>query len=533
MNTPRELVFEEEARNKLFSGIKQLADTVAVTLGPKGRNVGLEKSWGSPTITNDGRSILRDIDLLDQYEDMGAKLAREVGNKIKDIAGDGTTTGTILLRAIVEGGLRQVAAGVSPISLKRGIEQALEVVVREIEQAATPVETTEQICNIATVSASGDREIGELITEALTRVQQKGVVTIEEGKGTETKLEVVEGMRFDRGYLSPYFCTNGEKLLVEMNEVSLLLVDKKIGSIQELLPILQIIASTGRQLLIVAEDIEGDALATLVVNRLRGTLKVCAIKAPGFGDRRKAMLEDLAILTGGSVISDETGKPLKNATLDQLGFAEKVIIDKEGTTIIQGGGETAAIQARVVQLGREMEVAKSSYDREKLEERCAKLSGGVAVVRVGAPTESEMKEKKQRMEDSLDSTQAALESGFLPGGGVALLRAADAVDALKLDPEEARGALILKMACEAPIRQLCANAGVDGSVIVQQVRQKSGSFGYNVMTEQMEDLLKTGVIDAAKVVIAGITHAASVAALVLLSEVLIGDAEDGESDQRP
>ncbi len=445
-----------------------------------------------------------------------------MANKIKESAGDGTTTGTILLRALVVAGIRYITAGASPINLKRGIEKAVAAVVAEIEKNATPVKSDDDTRNIATVSASGDREIGNTIAGAL---KQGSVVTIEEGQGTETTIEVVEGMQFDRGYLSSYFCTNSETLTVEMENPAILLVDKKITSIQELLPLLQPLAITGRELLIIAKDVEPDALATLVVNRLRGTLKAAAVKAPGFGDRRKAILQDLAILTGATLISDETGTLLKDATPDILGSAERVIIGKDETTLVNGGGNLDALAARISQLDRETEQATSTYDREKLEERRAKLSGGIAVIRIGAQSEVEMKQQKQMMTDSLSSTRAALESGIVVGGGVALLHAAEAIDRLHLNGEEALGGAIVKKACEAPIRQLANNAGLDGSIIVAEVMAATPHTGYNVLTDQVEDLFKAGVLDPAKVVIATLTHAASTAGMVLLSEALITDAD--------
>ncbi len=522
-STPKEIIFEDEAREKLLHGVQKLAEVVAYTLGPMGRTVGLEKSWGAPAITNDGGSIVSEINLPDQYEDMGVKLGQEVASKVKELAGDGTTTGILLLRALCEGGLRHITAGGSPITIKRGIEKAASAVVKELERMAKPITSLEDTRNIACVSASGNREIGEMITEALDK---GAVVTIEEGKGTEDLLEVVEGMQFDRGYLSPYFCTNNEKLVVEMASPYILLIDKKVGSIQELLPILQAVAASGKQMLIIAEDVEADALATLVVNRLRGTLKVAAVKAPGFGDRRKAMLQDLAVLTGATVISEETGLQLKEATIEMLGSAEKVVIAKDETVIVKGAGTEEAIDKRIQQIDAERKLASSSYDQEKLDERKAKLSGGVAVVRVGALTEPEMKQKKQMMEDSLSSTKAAIESGIVAGGGVALLGAAKAIDKLGLTGEEALGGLIVKSACEAPLRQLAHNAGIDGSIIIDQVSKAKEGFGLNMTTGEVEDLIKAGIIDPAKVVITALTHAASTAGVILLSEALIADAPD-------
>ncbi len=432
--TPKEIIFEEEARTKLLDGINKLADVIAVTLGPKGRNVGLEK-WGAPTITNDGNSIVRDIDLKDSFENMGVSMAKEVATKIKEKCGDGTTTGTLLLRALVRTGLKQVTSGASPIALKRGMEKAVEAVIAELERSVTPVKTAEETLSIATVSASGNREIGEMISEAMEKVGRSGVITIEEAKGRDTTIELVEGMQFDRGYLSPYFCTDMEKMIVELQNPQILLVNKKIASVQEFLPVLQLVAASGKELLIIAEDIEGDALSTLVVNKLRGTLKVTAVKAPGFGDRRKAMLEDIAIITGGTLITEEAGINLKDVDASVLGGAEKITITKDNTTIVNGSGKEDLIMSRVRLIETEMKHTESSYDKEKLEERKAKLSGGVAVIRVGAATEPELKNRKQMFEDSLNSTKAALEEGIVPGGGVALLSAISAIYALELKCE--------------------------------------------------------------------------------------------------
>ncbi len=528
MSTPKEIVFEEEARNHLLKGIKKLAETVAFTLGPKGRNVGLEKSWGSPTITNDGASIIRDIELPEKYENMGAAMAKEAVQKIKDKCGDGTTTGTLLLCALVEAGVKNIASGASPIGIKRGIDKAVDAIVKEVEKGAIPVRTAQEKKNIATVSASGNQEIGNLIAEAMEKVNSSGAITVEEGKSTDTSIEVVKGMKFDRGYLSPYLCTNLEKMIVEMDQADILLVDKKISNIHELLPVLQIVASTGRQLLIIAEDIEGDALSTLVVNKLRGTLKVAAVKAPGFGDRRKAMLEDIAVLTGATVVSEEVGMSLKEIPVTVMGKAEKVTITKETTTIVGGSGSAEALNGRLKLLDAEISQSKSSYDKEKLEERRAKLSGGVAVIRVGAATETEMKQKKQMFDDSLSSTRAALEEGIVPGGGVALLTASKAVQELNLEGDEAIGAKIVLHACESPLRQIAINTGKDGSVILSEVLHSPKNFGFNALTEKVEDLVQAGVVDPAKVVKNTLTYAASTAGIVLLSEALIADADEEE-----
>lgn len=526
--TPKDIIFEEEARNCLLTGIKKLADIVAFTLGPKGRNVGLEKSWGAPTITNDGASIIRDIQLPDKYENMGVAMAKEVVQKIKEKCGDGTTTGALLLRALVEAGVKNISSGASPIGLKRGIDKAVDAVVKAIEKAAIPVKTKKETSNVATVSASGNREIGDLIAEAMEKVSTSGAITIEEGKTTETTIELVKGMKFDRGYVSPYLCTNLEKMTIEMEHAQILLVDKKISNIHELLPVLQSIASAGRELLIIAEDIEGDALSTLVVNKLRGTLKVAAVKAPGFGDRRKAMLQDIAVLTGATVVSEETGMSLKEIPITSLGSAEKVTITKETTTIVGGTGSPEQIAARIKQLDAEIEQCQSSYDKEKLEERRAKLSGGVAVIRVGAATETEMKQKKQMFDDSLNSTRAALEEGIVPGGGVALLNASKAIKDLKLEGDEAVGAKIVLYACEAPLKQIASNAGFDGSVILSDILQSPKNYGLNALTDKVEDLVAAGVIDPAKVVKNTLTYAASTAGIVLLSEALITEADEEE-----
>ncbi len=530
MSEAKEIIFEQEARDKLAKGIQQLANAVRPTLGPKGRNVGLEKSWGAPSITNDGNSIVKDIELPDQYENMGVAMAQEVAAKLKDKCGDGTTTGTLLLDALVQNGIKHIAAGTSPISIKRGIDKGVEAIIAELEKMAIPVKGTGDTKNIATVSASGNEEIGSYIADAIEKVGKEGVVTIEEAKGTETTIEMVEGMQFDRGYISAYFVTNQEKMTIEMENPYLLLVDKKISSIQEMIPVLQAVAATGRELLIVSEDLEADVLATLVVNKLRGTLKVTAVKAPGFGDRRKAMLQDIAVLTGATLVSEEAGIYLKDASLDVLGSCDRVIITKETTTLVGGKGDAEAIDARVGQIESEHDQSTSSYDKEKLLERKAKLKGGVAVIRVGAATEPELKQKKQMFEDSLSSTKAALEEGIVAGGGIALLHASRAIAKLKLEDEEALGANLVALACEAPARQIVANAGQDGSVVLAELKEKQGSIGFNARTEKIENLIEAGVIDPVKVVKNCITHAASVAGIVLISEALIGDAPDEEED---
>ncbi|MCB1106903.1 MAG: chaperonin GroEL [Chlamydiia bacterium] len=530
MSTPKELIFEEEAREKLKEGIDKLADTVSVTLGPKGKNIGIESSWGAPKITNDGNSIVKDIELKDTYANMGVSMGKEVARKIKEKSGDGTTTGIILLRALVKQGIKNIASGVSPITLKRGIDKGVEIVMEELDKLSTPVEKAEAIQNIATVSASGNQEIGQTIFDAIDKVGKSGVITIEEGKGTTTTIEMVEGMQFDRGYTSPYFCTNAESMLVEMSHAQILITDKKISSIQEILPLIQAVAGSGKMLLIIAEDIEGDALSTLVVNKLRGILKVAAIKAPGFGDKRKAILEDIAVLTGATVVSEEKGIGLKEASMDVLGEAEKIEISKENTTIVGGVGRKEEIEARIKQIDAEIANATSDYDREKLEERRAKLQGGVAVIRVGAPTEPEMKQKKQDFEDSLNATRAAQESGFVPGGGVALLRASQKLKELNLSGEEKLGAEIVLSACSAPFKQIIDNCGKDSSLFLEEVLSKGSSFGFNASTEKVEDLIKGKVIDPTKVVKNSLKYAASVAGIVLISEVLIGDAPEDEEE---
>ncbi len=528
MSEAKEIIFEQEARDKLAKGIQQLADAVRSTLGPKGRNVGLEKSWGAPTITNDGNSIVKDIELPDQYENMGVAMAQEVASKLKDICGDGTTTGTLLLDALVQHGIKYIAAGTSPISIKRGIDRATEAMIKELEKMAIPVKGRDDTKNIATVSASGNEEIGTFIADAIEKVGQAGVVTIEEAKGTETAIEMVEGMQFDRGYISAYFVKNQEKMTIEMGNPYLLLVDKKIASIQEMLPVLQAVATTGRELLIICEDLEADVLATLVVNKMRGSLNVTAVKAPGFGDRRKAMLMDIAALTGGTLVSEEAGIYLKDVTVDVLGSAERVIITKETTTLVGGKGDADAIDARVSQIESEHSQSTSTYDQEKLLERKAKLKGGVAVIRVGAATEPELKQKKQMFEDSLSSTKAALEEGIVAGGGIALLHASRVIASLKLEGDEALGAALVAKACEAPTRQIVTNAGHDGSVILAELKGKDDSIGFNARTEKVENLIEAGVIDAVKVSKNCLIHAASVAGIVLISEALIGDAPEDE-----
>ncbi|HSX04539.1 MAG TPA: chaperonin GroEL [Rhabdochlamydiaceae bacterium] len=524
----KEFVFEESARIKLREGIEKLADVVGVTLGPKGRFVGLSASWGAPKITNDGNSIAKDVELKDQYVNMGVSIGKEVASKMKEKCGDGTTSTILLLKALVQNGVKNIASGSSPIEIKRGMEKAVDAIIARLDLLSIPVKDETAILNIATASASGNEEIGQFISDAFKKVGKSGVITIEEGKAAETLLETVEGMQFDRGYTSAYFCTHAETLTVQMDEPFILITDKKISSIQELLPILQAVAATGRALLIIADDIEGDALSTLVVNKLRGTLKVCAVKAPGFGDRRKALLQDIAILTGATMVSEETGTSLKDADSSFLGCAEKILITKDNTTIVSGKGEAEAIQNRIKQIENESKASTSSYDKEKLDERKAKLSGGVAVIRVGAPTEPAMKQKKQMFEDSLNSTRAAIEEGIVPGGGIALLRASRSVEKLKLSPEEMIGANSVLKACETPFKQIVMNNGFDSSVYLEKVISLGETFGFNAHSEEIEDLQKSGVMDPLKVVKNSLKFATSAAGVVLLSEALIGNASEDD-----
>ncbi|NGX40109.1 MAG: 60 kDa chaperonin [Chlamydiae bacterium] len=528
---PKELIFEEEAREALRKGIEELTKVVGVTLGPKGRHVGLDASWGSPKITNDGDSIASDVELKDQYANMGVSIGKEVATKMKEKCGDGTTSSLLLLGALVENGVKNIASGASPILIKRGMEKAVEQIVKHLEKGATPVKKDQEICDIATAAASGIKEIGELIAEAFKKVGKSGVISIEEAKGTETTIEMVEGMQFDRGYASAYFSTDPEKMICEMTAPRILVTDKKITSIQELLSLLQATAQGAQELLIIADEIEGDALSTLVINKIKGTIKVCAVKAPGFGDRRKALLQDIACLTGATFISEETGTSLKDADSSMLGGAEKIVVTKESTTIIGGEGKKEEIEKRINQIENEAKDTTSSYDLEKLEERKAKLSGGVAVIRVGAPTEPAMKQKKQVFEDSLNSTKAAIEEGIVIGGGVALLRASKAAGKeLILEREEQIGAKITIAACSAPFRQIVENCGRESSLLLEEVLSQKDSFGFNAFTEKVEDLGVAGVSDPLKVVKNALTFASSAAGVVLLSECLIGEApEDGET----
>jgi chaperonin GroEL len=530
----KQLAFQETARASLKRGVDKLADAVSTTLGPKGRNVALDKKFGAPTITHDGVTVAKEIELEDPYENMGAQLLKEAATKTNDIAGDGTTTATVLAQAIVNEGLKNVAAGANPMLLKRGIEAATDAIAKNILAQATPVETKEKIAQVASVSAQ-DTEIGNLIAEVMDKVGKDGVVTVEESKGLEFETEYVEGMQFDRGYISPYFITNPESMEAVIEEPYILIHDKKISAAQDIVPILEKLVQIGkRDMVVIAEDVDGEALATLVLNKLRGMLNVLAVKAPGFGDRRKAMLQDIAILTGGTVISEETGRKLESVTLDDLGRAGKVVSTKEDTTVVDGAGEESAIKGRIEEIRREIENSTSDYDREKLQERLAKLSGGVAVIRVGAATETELKEKKHRVEDALSATRAAVEEGIVPGGGVALVNAVAALDGLKLDNDDANtGVAIMRKALEVPMRKIAANAGEDGAVIIENVRRlqkskKNPRIGYNVMTNAYEDMIEAGIPDPAKVTRGAVENAASIAAMILTTEALITDIPEPE-----
>ena len=520
----KQIEFNIDARNKLKSGLDQLANAVKVTLGPRGRNVILDKKFGSPTVTNDGVTIAKEIELKDAYENMGAQLVKEVATKTNDVAGDGTTTATLFAQAIVNEGLKNVTAGVNPMYLKKGIAKAVSAVVKAIADMSEDVKTREDTANVASISANNDSEIGEQIAEAMERVGRDGVITVEEAKSLDSFLEVVEGMQFDRGYLSPYFVTDPERMEAVHENALILIHDKKISNMKDLLPVLEKVAQTGQPLIIIAEDVDGEALATLVVNKLRGTLNVCAVKAPGFGDRRKAMLEDIAILTGATVVAEETGRKLESADMKDLGSAKRITIDKETTTIVEGAGNSEAVDARVNQIKKQIEDTSSDYDREKLQERSAKLAGGVAVINVGAATETELKEKKMRVEDALNATRAAVDEGIVPGGGVVFIRVIDALDKLtNLSEEEQVGVNIIRKALEAPLRQIAENAGVEGSVVVERVRSEKGAFGYNAATGVYEDLLKVGVVDPAKVSRSALQNAASIASLILTTEVIVAD----------
>ncbi|MFP6645998.1 MAG: chaperonin GroEL [Candidatus Latescibacterota bacterium] len=519
----KQLEFDISARESLAKGVDRLADTVKVTLGPKGRNVVLDKKFGSPTVTKDGVTVAKEIELKDPFENMGAQMVREVASKTSDVAGDGTTTATVFAQTIFREGLKNVTSGANPMDLKRGIDAAVAAVVGSIRKSAKTVKSHEEIAQVARTSANNDQEIGDLIADAMDKVGKDGVITVEEAKSTETNLEVVEGMQFDRGYLSPYFVTDQETMEAVLEDAYILIFDKKISNMRDLVPVLEKIAQLGKPLMVIAEDIEGEALATLVVNKLRGTLRVAAVKAPGFGDRRKAMLEDLSILTGGRVISEETGLKLENTSLDDLGQAKRITIDKDNSTIIEGGGKAADIKGRVGQIRQQIDETTSDYDREKLQERLAKLAGGVAVINVGAFTETEMKEKKARVEDALHAARAAVEEGVVAGGGVTFIRAIKALDGLKLEDDQATGVAIVRRSLEEPLRQISANAGQEGAIVVQNVSGKSGAYGYNALTDVYEDMIKAGVTDPAKVSRTAIENGASIASLLLMTEALVAE----------
>jgi chaperonin GroEL len=527
----KEVKFNTEAREKMLRGVDILANAVKVTLGPKGRNVVIDKSFGAPRITKDGVSVAKEIELEDKFENMGAQMVREVASKTNDLAGDGTTTATVLAQAIVKEGTKAVASGMNPMDLKRGIDKAVDAVVAELKANARKISKNDEIAQVGTISANGDSEIGRFLAEAMQKVGNEGVITVEEAKTAETELEVVEGMQFDRGYLSPYFVTNQDKMRVEFDEPYVLIHEKKLGNLQAMLPVLEAVVQSGKPLVIIAEDVEGEALATLVVNKLRGGLKVAAVKAPGFGDRRKAMLEDIAILTGGTAISEDLGMKLQNVTLNMLGRAKKIVIEKENTTIVDGSGRKEEIEGRVRQIRAQIEETTSDYDREKLQERLAKLAGGVAVIRVGGATEVEVKEKKDRVDDALHATRAAVEEGILPGGGVALLRAVKALDSVQTDNDDQKhGVEIVRRAIEAPVRQIAENAGAEGSIIVGRLREKSDlAYGWNAQTDEYGDLFAQGVIDPAKVVRTALQDAASVAGLLVTTEAMIAEKPKKEA----
>jgi len=526
----KDIRFSEEARGRVLRGVNLLADAVTVTLGPKGRNVILEKSWGSPTVTKDGVSVAKEIQLEDKFENMGAQMVKEVASKTSDVAGDGTTTATVLSRAIFSEGLKLVAAGHDPMSIKRGIDKAVAKVVDELKSMAKPTRDRDEIAQVGTISANNDKTIGAILADAMDKVGKEGVITVEEAKGLETTLDLVEGMRFDRGYLSPYFVTDPERMECVYEDAYILIHEKKISSMKDLLPVLEAVAKTGKPLLIIAEEIEGEALATLVVNKIRGTLKVVSVKAPGFGDRRKAMLEDIAILTDGKMIAEELGIKLENITVKDLGRAKRVIIDKDNTTVVEGAGKKSAIEGRIAQIRAQIEETTSDYDREKLQERLAKLAGGVAVVKVGAATEVEMKEKKARVEDALHATRAAVEEGIVPGGGVALIRASAGLGSMRVSDDEKVGVRIIQKALAEPLRWIASNAGADGAVVLDKVMNGKGAFGFNAATEEYEDLVKAGIVDPTKVVRTALQNAASVAGLMITTEAMIADKPEKKKD---
>jgi chaperonin GroEL len=522
------LLFDEEARRKILKGVDALAAAVKVTLGPKGRNVILDKKFGAPTITKDGVTVAKEIELEDHFENMGAQMVKEVASKTSDVAGDGTTTATVLAQAIFREGIKNVTAGANPMALKRGIEKAVDAVVDELKKISKPTKGKKEISQVATISANNDKTIGDLIADAMEKVGKDGVITVEEAKSMDTTLEVVEGMQFDRGYLSPYFVTDPERMEVVMENSLILIHEKKISNLKDLLPILEQIAKMGKPLLVIAEEVEGEALATLVVNKLRGTLSTASVKAPGFGDRRKEMLQDIAVLTGGAVVSEELGIKLENIKLEDLGKAKKVVIDKENTTLIEGAGSQKEIEGRIKQIRTQIEETTSDYDKEKLQERLAKLAGGVAIIKVGAATEIAMKEKKARVEDALNATRAAVEEGIVPGGGVAFLRAAMTIDHLKLKGDEKVGGDIVRRALEEPIRQIAENAGVEGSIVVQKVRENNGAYGFNAETESYEDLMASGIIDPTKVTRIALQNASSIASLMITTEALVTEIPEKE-----
>jgi len=529
----KQLLFSDEARRKILSGVEQLARAVKVTLGPKGRNVVLDKKFGSPTITKDGVTVAKEVELEDPFENMGAQLIKEVAEKTSDNAGDGTTTATILAEAIYREGLKNVTAGANPMALKRGIEKAAARIYEELKKLSTPIKDKKEVAQVASIAANSDTSIGELIAEAMDKVGKDGVITVEESKTTATALEVVEGMQFDQGYLSPYFCTDMERMEVLLEDPYILIHEKKISALKDLLPLLEKIARTGKPLLIIAEEVDGEALATLVVNKLRGTFTCCAVKAPGYGDRRKAMLDDIAVLTSGKAITEDLGVKLENVDIEDLGRAKRVKIDKENTTIVEGAGKNTAISGRIAQLKKQIEGTDSDYDKEKLQERLAKLAGGVAVINVGAATETEMKEKKARVEDALHATRAAVEEGIVPGGGVALLRTIPALDKLKLEGDEQIGVAIIKRSLEEPIRQLTQNAGLEGSVVVQQIKKEKTNVGYDVSQDAYVDMIAAGIIDPTKVTRTALLNASSIASLLLTTETLITDLPEKDKAGMP
>jgi len=529
----KQLLYDQEARAAVLRGVQKLSGAVKATLGPKGRNVVLDKKWGAPTITKDGVTVAKEVELPDKFENMGAQMVRQVASKTSEVAGDGTTTATVLAESIFREGVKNVTAGANPMALKRGIDKAVEAVVAELKSLSKPTKGKKEIAQIATISANNDKIVGDLIADAMEKVGKDGVITVEEAKGVETILEVVEGMQFDRGYISPYFVTDPERMEAVMEDALILIHEKKLSALKDLLPLLEQVAKMGKPLLIIAEEVEGEALATLVVNKLRGTFTACAVKAPGFGDRRKEMLKDIAILTGGEVISEELGIKLENIKLQDLGKAKKIVVEKENTTIVEGAGARKEIEGRIKQIRTQIDETTSDYDREKLQERLAKLAGGVAVIKVGAPTEIAMKEKKARVEDALHATRAAVEEGIVPGGGVALLRAEKALDKAKFSGDEKIGLDIVRRALEEPIRQIAENAGVEGSIVVQKVKDGSGAFGFNAETEDYEDLLEAGIIDPTKVARTALENASSIAGLMVTTECLVTELPEKEKKPGP